>query len=195
MLLEPVTVFTQPVTVTLSGRQVGFTQTLPLTTSQVMTQDGLEYVYRWVRSVSDLRELGDREYRLQIDVANDDRNRTKVEEVSFKIDGNKAITTSVSSTDGILVRLLPTADSSTSGHTLLAGAQVRVLGQLRYIDEQKEIPTLNKFGLLEQWCYFETQDGRRAWTWCALLSLGDGIKNVPAIAPAIPTRLYTSGGK
>ena len=197
--LEAVAAPAQPAMVTWGGRQVAFPPRLALGANQTMKPEGKHYLYRWGRTVNDLRELKDGEYRLLIEVIQDKGKRLKPKDthrVEFTIDSKRAVEARVADADeSIGVRLLPTAGSARIGPIVTYQESVRVLGQLYYVDEQGYTPIYNSYELPEQWCYFETQDGRRGWIWCKVFAPLDEVDQVPLLAPPISTRLYESGGR
>jgi len=197
--LEPVAAPAQPVMVTWARRKVAFPPKLALGLNQTMKPEGRHYLYRWARSVDDLRELPDGGYRLLIEVIQDKGKRLKpkdTQKIEFAIDRTRAVAARVAdSAETYGLRFLPTVRSARNGPNVTYKDSLRVLGQLYYVDEHGYTPILNPYEHPEQWCYLETQDGRRGWVWCKALAPLDEVDKVPMIAPPISTQLYASGGQ
>lgn len=188
--LEPVNAPAQPYPVTLAGRQVSLSSRLALTSNQKTTAELQKHSYRWTRQVNDLRELKDGRYRLLLET-----NRGK-SEAGLVLDSGKSIAARVLDRDGSVgIRFLPTESSSRNGKNVLDKEPVRVLGQLVYLDDQGQIPIYNSYEMPEQWCFFETQDGRRGWIWCKSFVPYEQVDRAPLLAAPITDRLYARGGQ
>lgn len=188
---------TAKITVTLFGKQKPFSGTLLLTETWPLRPevDGGAYVLRWTRGVDDLRELPDGEYRLRVEGAGA-MERPVSAALTFRIDSTKAVKALY--TDEIEIcksRPLPYQGPAGYGSKIPCGTEVRVLGRLQYVNGLGLPAKINREGYLDVWCYFEypADDGRRGWTWCQFLS-GD-VGQVPFLAPSIPERLYSTGGR
>jgi hypothetical protein len=188
--LEAISPPEQTYNVTFAGKQTAFPGKLTLVSNVRSVLEGKQHILRWSRKVDDLRELRDGQYRLVWESA---RGKGQVQ---LTLDGSKAIPARVLDRDGSVgIRFLPTESSPRNGKNVLDKEPVRVLGQLIYTDEQGLVPIYNSYEMPEQWCFFETQDGRRGWVWCKAFVPYEPVDRAPLLALPISDRLYTRGGQ
>jgi hypothetical protein len=179
--LEPISELT--VTVTLGDREVSLTYGQPITLAKGdMVQEGENYIYRWQRTVYDLKELPDGGYRLLalLDKTGDGKIDERLP-LTLTIRSDLAI--SASFTVDRNVFLSPTLEAKTEDF-FAKGTQVLLLGRLVYVTPEGEIVKGGPYNE-ERWCLFRDERNKQWWSWCGDFKPGEGkkVEDIPLIAP------------
>jgi hypothetical protein len=141
-----------------------------------MVQEGENYIYRWQRTVDDLRELPDGGYRLLALL-----DKTERLPITFTISSDLAISASFKVNRKVF--LSPTSEAKTENF-FEEGTQVFLLGRLEYVTPEGEIVKGGPYNE-GRWCLFRDKQNRQWWSWCGDFKLGEGkkVEDVPLIAP------------
>jgi len=206
LTLKSVLPFPAAVLVTYGAARLPITQTFNLGLPRV--KQGSAYFYTWVLSPDDLRELPNGDYTLVFEQISGSAAAT-LRQRSFTITRESAVTAQIRvapSLGSVTLHLLPNSEAQANG-VITAGARVRILNQLTYSDEQQALTgfSYKNNGMIgglfstshgktddrryafggdakALWCLVETQDGRRGWVPCNVLTV-DQIGVPPQIIP------------